>query len=66
MQPEHLLVTIGFLFHFKNLRVALLQIIITIGFLIALMAVIGRHAPVDLGTFNPAGPAQLSISLHVG
>ena len=40
------------------LCVALRQIIITIGFLIALMAVIGRHAPVDLGTFNPAGPAQ--------
>ena len=32
------------------------QIVITIGFLIVLMVVIGIHAPVDLGTFNPAGP----------
>ena len=31
------------------------QIVITIGFLIVLMVVIGIHAPVDLGTFNPAG-----------
>jgi len=31
------------------------QIVITIGFLIALMIVIGINTPVDLGTFNPAG-----------
>jgi len=31
------------------------QIVITIGFLVALMIVIGINTPVDLGTFNPAG-----------
>jgi len=37
--------------------------VITIGFLIVLMVVIGIHAPVDLGTFNPAGPPPHPPSL---
>lgn len=41
------------------------QIVIAIGFLIALMAVIIPHAPVNLGTFNPAGPAHCRTSPHV-
>ena len=49
----------------STLCVALRQIIISIGFLIALMAVIGMHAPVNLGTFNPAGAAPSAQGLHL-
>ncbi|KAK9831522.1 hypothetical protein WJX81_005358 [Elliptochloris bilobata] len=36
------------------------QIVITIGFLIVVMIVIGIHTPVDLATFNPAGTCALA------